>query len=246
MRAAAATAESQWGIGKAGARCGPRDHPSDRAEQTRRLEPRVSGTMKRFMVIAGEASGDLLAAELVRSMRRQLDEKNPPVPAQFFGAGGPELRGAGVELAFDMTSHAVVGLVEVIRNYGKFRRLFGQLLQWALERKPDALICVDFSGFNRRFAHAVRKSARSETGWKPRIVQYVSPQVWASRPGRAEKMAKDFDLLLSIFPFEKRWYEKRTPGFRVEFVGHPIVDRHRKVSHESIGDTPQAIPLIAL
>src|ERR1043165_2323391 len=97
--------------------------------------------MKRFMVIAGEASGDLLAAELVRALRRQLDKKTPRVNVAFFGAGGPMMQEAGVELAFDMTSHAVVGLVEVIRNYGKFRRLFRQLLELAkqADRKSTRL-----------------------------------------------------------------------------------------------------------
>ena len=202
--------------------------------------------MKRCMVIAGEASGDLLAAELVRALRRQLDKKTPKVNVAFFGAGGPMMQEAGVELAFDMTSHAVVGLVEVIRNYGKFRRLFQQLLELAVERKPEAIICVDFSGFNRRFAHAVRARACQEGGWRPKIIQYVSPQVWASRPGRAEKMARDFDLLLAIFPFEKAWYEKRTPGFRVEFVGHPMVERHQRFSKEQTSLQPSALPLIAV
>jgi lipid-A-disaccharide synthase len=89
------------------------------------------------------------------------------------------------------------------------------------------IVCVDFSGFNRRFAHAVREQAAHHKGWSPKIVQYVSPQVWASREGRAKKMARDYDLLLTIFPFEKSWYAARVPDFDVEFVGHPILDRHR-------------------
>src|SRR4051812_26929179 len=162
--------------------------------------------MKQVMVIAGETSGDLLAAELVTALRRGTRTDQKEGGLQFFGAGGPAMQEAGVELAFDMTAHAVVGLVEVIRNYRKFRRLFLQLLDVALSRKPDAIICVDFSGFNRRFAHVVRE--RSKGTWRPRLIQFVSPQVWASRPGRAEKMAHDFDLLLAIFPFETDWYRK--------------------------------------
>src|ERR1043165_5588014 len=102
--------------------------------------------MKRCMVIAGEASGDLLAAELVRALRLQLDKKTPKPNVSFFGAGGPMMQEAGVELAFDMTSHAVVGLGGVIRNYRKFRRLFRQLLELAVERKPEAVICVGCCG----------------------------------------------------------------------------------------------------
>ena len=80
---------------------------------------------------------------------------------------------------------------------------------------------------------AVKKYVRSHQGpfanWNPKLIQYVSPQVWASREGRARKMAQDFDLLLSIFPFEKEWYAERVPRLRVEFVGHPIIDRHPDV-----------------
>jgi lipid-A-disaccharide synthase len=94
---------------------------------------------------------------------------------------------------------------------------------------------VDFSGFNRRLARAIRWELEvrqaTHTGWNPKIVQYVSPQVWASRPGRARSMARDYDLLLAIFPFEKSWYAQRVPNFRVEFVGHPIADRYGKVGN---------------
>ncbi len=176
------------------------------------------------MLIAGEPSGDLLAAELVTALKQEM-----PAAVQFFGAGGAKMAAAGVELAFDMTEHAVVGLVEVLKHLGKFKRLFDQLVALALERRPDVIVCVDFSGFNRRFARQIRwelEVRRATHGnWKPKVVQYVSPQVWASRPGRANAMARDFDLLLAIFPFEKAWYAKRVPQMRVEFVGHPAVDR---------------------
>ena len=181
------------------------------------------------MIIAGEPSGDLLAAELVKALQMRRGGIHP----RFFGAGGVKMAEAGVELAFDMTRHSVIGLWEVVKRYGTFKRLFDQLLALALERKPDALLCVDFSGFNRRFAAALRWELQLDkrgAGWRPRIVQFVSPQVWASRPGRARQMARDFDLLLSIFPFEKAWYAEHEPALRVEFVGHPMVDRFQKKS----------------
>lgn len=176
---------------------------------------------KTFMLIAGEASGDLLASELVAALRGQLPD------AHFFGAGGSKMGGAGVELAFDMTQHAVVGLTDVLKHILKFRRLFQQLLALAIERKPDVIIGVDFGGFNLRFGHAVKEYVRGNpfSQWDPKIVQFVSPQVWASRPGRAKRLEADYDLLLSIFPFEKAWYAQRTPGLRVEFVGHPMIGR---------------------
>ena len=179
------------------------------------------------MLIAGEPSGDRLAAELVKAL------KSVPgcAGAKFFGAGGKEMRIASVDVVVDMTEHSVIGLWEVIKRLGTFKRLFEQLLRVALERRPDVLVCVDFSGFNRRFARALRWELEVQPGvfgdWRPRIVQFVSPQVWASRPGRAKQMARDFDLLLCIFPFEKAWHAERAPELRVEFVGHPMVDRFK-------------------
>jgi lipid-A-disaccharide synthase len=143
---------------------------------------------------------------------------------------------AGVELAFDMTTHSVTGISDVVKNYGKFRRLFKQLYQMAREREPDAIVCVDFSGFNRRFVHAVKQYTRSRLDWfhdwNPKAIQYVSPQVWASRETRVQQMARDFDLVLSIFPFERDWYAARAPGLHVEFVGHPIVDRYKQLENQ--------------
>ena len=175
---------------------------------------------KTFMLIAGEASGDLLAAELVAALRAQSPD------ATFFGAGGPKMSAAGMELAFDLTQNAVTGITDILKNVFKFRRLFNQFLALAIERKPDVIIGVDYGGFNLRFGHAVKEHVRNHPGaWNPKIVQFVSPQVWGSRPWRANKLAADYDLLLSIFPFEKDWYAKRVPQLRVVFVGHPMVNR---------------------
>ncbi len=192
------------------------------------------------MLIAGEASGDLLASELVTALlatskqsvdgRAQSSTLHPPSSPVFFGAGGTKMAAAGVELAFDLTQHSVIGISDVLKNYFTFRRLFNQLLALAIERKPDVIIGVDYGGFNLRFGQAVKKYVRDNpfSKWNPKIVQFVSPQVWASRPGRADKLARDYDLLLSIFPFEKDWYARRVPQLRVEFVGHPMVERMQK------------------
>ncbi len=216
------------------------------------------------MVIAGEASGDLLAGELIQALREEFTraEVTPtwdyqPLQAslepRFFGAGGPRMAAAGVRLAFDMTEHTVIGLADVVKSYFKFRRLFHQLFRLAVESEPDAIICVDFSGFNRRFARAIKQYVRARLDWfhdwDPKIVQYVSPQVWASREGRAYQMARDYDLLLSILPFEKEWYAKRVPQIRVEFVGHPIIDRHpdaRQVATLRLGSHDSSSPMVLL
>lgn len=175
---------------------------------------------KAFMLIAGEASGDLLAAELAAALREQLPG------ARCFGAGGARMAAAGVDLALDLAQHAMIG-VPTLRKLLALRRTFSQLLALAIERRPDVLIGVDYGGFNLRFGHAVKEYVRNNpfSKWNPKIVQFVSPQVWASRPGRAQQIAADYDLLLSIFPFERDWYAQRVPQLRVEFVGHPLVGR---------------------
>ena len=198
---------------------------------------------KTFMLIAGEASGDLLAAELVSALRTKVlaDESGATTDVQplrtelapkFFGAGGSKMGAAGVELAFDLTKHSVIGISEVLKKYLEFRRLFNQLLRLAIERQPDVIIGVDYGGFNLRFGHAIRQHIRAHhnqfNNWNPKIIQFISPQVWASRSGRAYQLQDDYDLVLSIFPFEKEWYARRVPKLRVEFVGHPMVGRFAK------------------
>jgi lipid-A-disaccharide synthase len=139
------------------------------------------------------------------------------------------MREAGVRLHVDMMQHSVTGLSDVLKKAFQFARLLSRLSRLAAELTPDILVCVDFSGFNRRLGHRVRTISKGRSwfrNWDPKIVQFVSPQVWASREGRAALMARDFNLLLSIFPFEREWYEAHTPGFQVEYVGHPMVERY--------------------
>ena len=194
------------------------------------------------MVVAGEPSGDLLASELVEDIRREFAAAPPSntndlqplttsLAPRFFGAGGPRMASAGVELAFDLTQHSVTGLSAVLRKILTFQKLIQRLYRLALQREPDVVICVDFGAFNGQLAHRVRNYLRRKVGWfhdwRPRIVQFVSPQVWGSRPWRAQRIAEDYDLVLSIIPFEKAWYAKRAPNLRLEFVGHPILDRYK-------------------
>ncbi|MHC1765065.1 MAG: lipid-A-disaccharide synthase [Verrucomicrobiia bacterium] len=221
---------------------------------------------KKFMLIAGETSGDILAAELVPVLSRKFTEaQGTPsrdlqplwgsLRPQFFGVGGPQMAEAGVALEVEMTEHAVVGAWEVVKRFSHFLRTFRRLLRLALARQPHAIICVDFSGFNLRFARAVRNRVRAAEGtfgnWRPWMVQYVSPQVWASRPERAERMAHDCDLLLSIIPFEAEWYERHAPSLPVRFVGHPIIDRYahlppQQTASSAAADRMGSPPLLVL
>ena len=178
------------------------------------------------MLIAGEASGDTLGAELVKALRAEPGYEK----SQFFGAGGPKLAAAGAKLSLDLAAHAVVGIVEVLKNYGKFKSFFDQLLNLAVDKKPDYIILIDYPGFNLRFAKALKKKVRSLAAkgesWSPQVIFYVSPQIWAWHESRIHQIARDIDLMLAIFPFEKAWYAQRKPNFKVEFVGHPLIDRY--------------------
>jgi lipid-A-disaccharide synthase len=154
------------------------------------------------MIIAGEPSGDERGAELVASLREQLRAQGAEFAPRFFGAGGPALQAAGVELKVNMMELAVVGLSEVIKNFRRFQAVFAQLLKEAAARQPDLIICIDFSGFNRRFATAIRKLTAGRRGpfanWQPKIVQFVSPQVWASRRLSNGQRPRLADLDLSV------------------------------------------------
>jgi lipid-A-disaccharide synthase len=220
--------------------------------------------MKPFvvMLVAAEASGDKLAAELVDAIRPSLLEHlhrlspdlqpcHTPLAPRFFGVGGPHMAAAGVELLEDTVTHAVFGLGEVLLHLAAFRRLLRRLVQLARQLQPDLVVLIDSSGLNLRLAAAIRRRVRSRStpfhNWRPRIVYFVSPQVWASRPGRAFQLERDVDLVLSIFPFEPRWYARRTPNLPVEFVGHPLVDRYAHALHRAPRPAPvSAIPLLLL
>lgn len=193
---------------------------------------------KQIMLIAGEPSGDLWAAELVRALRSELAAADTQYSAdsqplhtglepRFFGAGGPRMAAAGVELAFDLTEHSVVGL-PTPKEYIESRQRFNQLLRLAIERQPDVIVGVDYNYFNLHFTEAVRKYTSHLSGWfqdwRPKFVKYISPQLWASREGRVFQMERDYDLILSIFPFEKAWYVARVPKLWVDYVGHPLLD----------------------
>lgn len=202
-----------------------------------------------FMLVAGEPSGDLLGAELVSELRRGLG--GDAFAPRFFGAGGPRMAAAGVELELDLTRHAVTGLIEVVRKLAGFRRIIARLVELACRRQPDVIILIDFQAFNRQFAGALRRRLSAQGGvfhnWRPRIVQYVSPQVWASRPGRAHALACQVDLLLCLFPFEQEWYGRQVPGLRVRAVGHPILDRHaNRLSLPSARPAPADSPRVLL
>ena len=204
--------------------------------------------VRRVMMLAGETSGDGMAAGLVEALRKQTANQFELI---CFGAGGQRMKDAGVEILEDMTRHTVFGLSEVIRYYFQFKKIFQRLLDEVFERKPDLIILTDYAGFNLRFAKAVRKRlARSgggetEASWNPKILYYVSPQVWASRATRVFTISQCVDCVLSLFPFEKPWYAMRAPLLRVEFVGDPMADKYRS-RFKATEDTSESLPKVLL
>jgi lipid-A-disaccharide synthase len=170
---------------------------------------------KTIYFVAGEASADNHGAALMRSLR-ELD-----VDLDFIGRGGPQMRAiAGGQFKNWIDDAAVLGLWEVIRKYGYFRVQFHETLNEVQESKPDAVVLIDYPGFNLRLAHAVRKRSPRQ-----KIIYYISPQVWAWNRGRIKEMARSLDVMLCIFPFEADLYNKS--GLRTVFVGHPMIDRLR-------------------
>ena len=165
--------------------------------------------------VAGEASGDNHGAALMASLRK-LD-----VDVAFIGRGGPQMRAmAGTQFTDWLDEAAVLGLWEVIRKYDYFRREFRRAVHEIAVAQPDAVILIDYPGFNLRLARALREQFPGQ-----RLIYYISPQVWAWNRGRIEDMACYLDLMLCIFPFEAELYNRS--GLRTQFVGHPMIDRLR-------------------
>ena len=184
-----------------------------------------------LLIVAGEASGDATARN--SSARSSGSSRGSASLAR----AGPRMAAAGQEQLFDMSAHAVLGLTEVLRHYFKFRGFRNRLLRLAKRERPDAVVLIDCSGFNLRLTPQLRRRSPGS-----RIIYYISPQVWASRSGRVKAMQRNIDLLLSILPFEKAWYAKAAPNFNVQWVGHPVLDRIRKV--EEIEPHPNWVALL--
>ena len=166
------------------------------------------------LVSAGDASGDLHAADFVRTFRA----RSPG--ARFFGLGGPALEKAGVELVCSQRDLAIGGLVEIAGGLGRVVRAWRRLTSALAERQADLVLLVDSGGFNLPFAR------RAHAARAP-VLYYVAPQVWAWRTGRIRKLARRVDQVAVIFPFEVEVY--RGTGVAATFVGHPLVDPMREL-----------------
>jgi lipid-A-disaccharide synthase len=162
--------------------------------------------------VAGEESGDARAVEVMRA----IQQIRPGV--RFGGAGGRGMQALCGEEFDEWTQRAAVtGLWDVLKNYGYFRAKFHSMLGAVRRTKPDAVVLVDYPGFNLRLARALRTG-----GYPGKILYYISPQVWAWNRGRIPQMARILDLMICLFPFEAPMYE--ASGLHTVFVGHPLLE----------------------
>ena len=190
------------------------------------------------MIVAGEASGDNHAARLVKALRAVSPEAN----FDFFGAVGRQLRAAGVEAIVESDKLSIVGLTEIGRALPMFLKAFRDLKYAAVERKPEAVILVDFPDFNLKLAKSLKKKGL-------RVIYYISPQLWAWRKYRINTIRKYVDLVITILPFEKDWYARHGVA-HVDYVGNPLaMEVHSNLSKEDFcqqHDLKPDRPIVAL
>ena len=188
-----------------------------------------------IMFSAGESSGDQHAANMFLELKKhQLDIKG-------FGMGGAKMAQAGIDIRFNSGSIGVIGVVEVLKHYGEIRKALKLMQQLVLTERPDLLVCVDYKEFNLKLARFAK-----QCGIK--VLFYVSPQVWAWRPGRVKTYGKVIDMMAVIFPFETAYYDAE--NVPVRYVGHPSVDKvhplHSRSKDMVIYGLDESKPLVGL
>ncbi len=170
------------------------------------------------MLVCGEPSGDALGAQLMAGLRALAGDR-----VRFTGVGGLAMAREGLESLYPLDTTAVMGLREVVPAIPAILRRVKQAVTFAVQTKPDAVVVIDSPDFTHRVARGIKKRDPSI-----RTVDYVAPQVWASRAYRAKAMASYFDLVLALFPFEVPFFEKF--GLKAAFVGHPVIERAAHVT----------------
>lgn len=163
----------------------------------------------KIMISAGEASGDMHAASVVKEIKKICPK------ADVFGMGGAQMKVAGVRIIYDIENLGIIGIVEVIKHIPFFLHLRSFLKETMEKEKPDVLVCVDYPGFNMKLAEMARKLSIP-------VVYYIAPTIWAWQKGRAKKIVRDVKKVISIFPFEAAAYGKA--GADVAYVGNPLID----------------------
>lgn len=194
------------------------------------------GRPLRFALVAGEASGDQLGGALIEALRARVPD------AHFMGLTGPRMQAAGCEAIGAAEELAVMGLFEVLEHLPRLWRLRRRLVQAITAWRADVFIGIDAPGFNLGLARQLKRAGL-------RTAQYVSPQVWAWREGRAARMGETCDLVLCLLPFEPAFYARH--GVAARFVGHPIADQiplesQRHAARHQLGISADAVVLALL
>ena len=171
----------------------------------------------RVMVIAGEPSGDLHGAGLIRELKKRRPD------LEVYGIGGDGMASAGMELLYHIRDLSFMGFAEVLKHLPTIRRVRARLENVLVRRKPDLLVLIDYPGFNLRFARRAKAHG-------VKIFYYISPQVWAWGRRRVKKMKGLIEKMFVVFPFETDIY--RQAGIAVEFVGHPLLEVIGKVDRD--------------
>ncbi|HEY2446322.1 MAG TPA: lipid-A-disaccharide synthase [Rhizomicrobium sp.] len=191
-----------------------------------------------IMLVCGEPSGDQIGAELMAGLKSLAGDK-----LHIVGVGGPAMAAQGLESLFPLDDTSVMGLREVVPRIPAILRRVREASDFAVRTRPDAVVLIDSPDFTHRIAQRLRRIAPAI-----RTVNYVAPQVWASRSYRARKMARYFDLVLALLPFEAQFFEEH--ALPAVFVGHPVIERAERMKggaalRERLGISPLA-PLLAI
>jgi len=176
--------------------------------------------IKKFFIIAGEASGDLLGSKIINEIKLQLPQSD------FIGVGGKLMKESGLKSIFPMEDLSVMGFLEVLPHIPKLIKRINFTAQEIIDQKPDYIITIDSPDFCFRVIKKINNLTKAKK------IHLIAPSVWAYREGRAKKIAKLYDLLLAILPFEPPYFEKY--GLKTIFVGHPIVEDAPDFSQKKI------------
>lgn len=185
--------------------------------------------MSNYFLFAGETSGDLHGSHLIQAIQA-IDTSS-----LVSGVGGPRMRQQKFDCFVAMEEFQVMGLSDVLKALPKLWRLFFSVRNQILKTKPDAVILVDYPGFNLRLAKSLRKK-----GFQGKIIQYICPTVWAHGKNRISLLATYYDLLLTIFPFEKNYFSHTS--LKVEYIGNPLVETIRTYPYQDDWQTKIGLP----
>jgi lipid-A-disaccharide synthase len=193
----------------------------------------TKGNGHRLCIVAGETSGDLHGANLLRALKTQ-------VPGlQAFGVGGDRLIAEGLTPLRHIRETNFMGFIEVLRNLGTIRRLFEEVEHAVATRRPHLVILIDYPGFNLRLARRLKRAHPALP-----ILYHIAPQVWAWKKNRVQALRKYTDRLITILPFEPPFFERH--GLQVEYFGHPLLDALPSVPLRQPQPVAQQRPLVAL